>query len=150
MDIYKLLHQDHETVKSIFSELEETTEKALKKREHLFHELNMELGLHALAEEKYLYPLLKEADETRGMALEAVEEHKVVKRLLKELDNNDKGTGQWAAKLKVLKENFEHHVEEEEGELFRKAKQVISDDVAEKLAADIEAFKDEQLHVQEI
>lgn len=150
MDIYKLLHQDHETVKSIFNELEETTEKALKKREHLFHELNMELSIHALAEEKYLYPLLREADETHQMALEAVEEHKVVKRLLKELDSNDKGTEQWAAKLKVLKENVEHHVEEEEGELFKKAKRVISDDVAEKLAADVEAFKDAQIHVQEI
>lgn len=150
MDIYTLLKKDHHTVKSVFQELEETTSRAVKKREHLFAELNMELTVHALAEEKYLYPLLKEADESHELALEAVEEHKVVKRLLKELEAGDKGTDEWLAKLKVLKENVEHHVEEEEGELFKKAKQVIEPDVAEQLAKEVEAYKEEQIHALDI
>lgn len=149
MDVYKLLRQDHETVKAIFKELEETTERALKKRQSLFSELNLELTVHALAEEKFLYPLLKDADESHELALEAVEEHKVVKKLLKELDNGDKGTEEWAAKLKVLQENVEHHVEEEEGELFKKARKVIDADTAEQLAAEIEAFKEEHIHALE-
>jgi hemerythrin superfamily protein len=149
MDVYKLLHQDHETVKSIFKELEETTERALKKRQSLFSELNLELTVHALAEEKFLYPLLKDADETHEIALEAVEEHKVVKKLLKELENGDKGTEEWAAKLKVLQENVEHHVEEEEGEMFKKARKVIDAETAEQLASEIEAFKEEQIHALE-
>lgn len=150
MNVFKLLHEDHEKVKSIFSELEETTERAPKKREHLFSELKMELTIHASAEEKFLYPLLKEAEETHELALEAVEEHKVVKKLLRELENDEKGTEEWAAKLKVLKENVEHHVEEEEGELFKKAKKVIDADLAEQLAAEIEAYKEEQTQIQEI
>jgi iron-sulfur cluster repair protein YtfE (RIC family) len=145
MDIYTLLQEDHEKVKSLFDELEETTERALKKRAHLFSELKMELEIHALAEEKYFYPLLKEDDSTHEMALEAVEEHAVVKRLLKELEKDDKGTEEWAAKLKVLKENVEHHVGEEEGDLFKKAKQVIGKDIAEQLAEEVEAFKEEQI-----
>lgn len=146
MDIYALLKKDHQTVKSVFKELEETTSRAVKKREHLFAELNMELTVHALAEEKFLYPLLKEADESHEIALEAVEEHNVVKRLLKELESADKGTEEWLAKLKVLQENVEHHVEEEEGELFKKSKKVIEPDVAEQLAKEVEAFKEEQIH----
>lgn len=149
MDVYKLLRQDHQTVKAIFKELEETTERALKKRQSLFSELKLELTVHALAEEKFLYPLLKDADESHELALEAVEEHKVVKKLLKELENGDMGTEEWAAKLKVLQENVEHHVEEEEGELFKQAKKVIDADTAEQIAAEIEAFKEEQIHALE-
>jgi hemerythrin superfamily protein len=150
MDVYKLLQQDHETVKSIFKELEETTERALKKRQSLFSELNTELTVHALAEEKYFYPLLKEADESHELAMEAVEEHKLVKKLLKELENGDKGTEGWYAKLMVLKENVEHHVEEEEGDLFKKARKVIDAETAEQLASEIEAFKEEQIHAMEL
>ena len=145
MDVYKLLHQDHETVKGIFKELEETTERGVKKRESLFSELNVELTIHAQAEEKFLYPLLKEAEESHELSLEAVEEHKVVKKLLKELENGDKGTEEWAAKLKVLQENVEHHVKEEEQELFKKAKKVIDSETAEQIASQIEAYKEEQL-----
>jgi hemerythrin superfamily protein len=146
MDVYKLLRQDHETVKSIFEELEGTTDRAVKKREALFHDLNTELTVHALAEEKLLYPLLKEEEETREAALEAIEEHKVAKRLLKELEAGDKGTEEWLARLKVLRENVEHHVEEEEGELFRKAKAVLRGEEAERLGAEMEAFKEEAIH----
>jgi hemerythrin-like domain-containing protein len=147
MDIYKLLKQDHDAVKAIFKDLEATSEQASQKRETLFAELNTELTLHALAEEKLLYPLLKDAEESRELTLEAVEEHKVVKKLLKELEAGDKASEQWLAKLKVLKENVEHHVEEEEGELFKKAKKVISSEEAELLGDEVEDFKEEQTHL---
>jgi hypothetical protein len=149
MDVYKLLRQDHETVKAIFEELEETTERSLKKRQSLFPELNLELTVHTLAEEKYLYSLLKEADETHEISQEAVEEHKLAKELLKELEAGDKATEAWHAKLMVLKENFVHHVEQEEGEIFKKARKVIDSETAEQLATEIEAFKQEQIHVLE-
>ena len=50
----------------------------------------------------------------------------------------------------MLRENVEHHVEEEEGDLFKKARKVISDDMAEQLAGDVEAFKEERIHVHDI
>jgi hemerythrin superfamily protein len=149
MDVFKLLKEDHQKVKSIFHELEDTTERALKTREHLFTNLKMELTLHAEAEEKFFYPKLVDPKPSHELALEAIEEHKVVKTLLAELDTDAKNTEEWAAKLKVLQENVEHHVEEEEGQLFPKAKKIISEAEAISIAAEIEAFKEEASAMEE-
>jgi hemerythrin superfamily protein len=149
MDLYGLLHQDHEKVKSLFEALEKTTERAGRKREELFAKLNAELTLHSQAEEKCLYPRLKDEKETREITLEALEEHKVVKKLLKELDAMEKDSEEWAAKLKVLMENVEHHVEEEEKELFKQAKAVLSSEEAEEIAEEIDAYKEEHSELVE-
>ena len=142
MDVYKLLKTDHLKVKSIFGELEETTERAVKTRESLFEKLKAELTLHAEAEEACFYPRFLEPEKTHDLTLEAIEEHKVVKTLLSELESEAKGTEEWAAKLKVLKENVEHHVEEEEGELFKLARTILSKEDADAVAEEIEAFKE--------
>ena len=149
MDVYRLLKEDHKKVMSLFNELEDTTERALKTREHLFVNLKMELTLHAEAEEKFFYPRVEEPKATHELTLEAYEEHKVVKTLLAELEADAKNTEEWAAKLKVLKENVEHHVKEEEGELFPKAQIILTDADAEEIAADIEAFKENASALEE-
>ena len=149
MDVYKLLKEDHQKVKSIFEELEATTERAVKKRETLFETLKTELTVHAEAEETLFYPRVLKPKETHDITLEALEEHKVVKTLLAELDADPKDTEEWSAKLKVLKENVEHHVEEEEGEMFKKAKSVLSKEDAEAIGEEIEAFKEEASTFQE-
>lgn len=142
MEVYKLLKTDHLKVKAIFAELEETTERAVKTRESLFEKLKTELTIHAEAEEACFYPRFLEPEKTHDLTLEAIEEHKVVKTLLAELESDPKDTEEWAAKLKVLQENVEHHVEEEEGELFKLAKTILSKEDAETVAAEIEAFKE--------
>jgi hemerythrin superfamily protein len=141
MDVYKLLKTDHDKVKAIFKELGETTERALKTRGDLFSTLKSELTIHSDAEETYFYPRLALAEETHELTVESLEEHRLVKTLLAELDADDKGTEQWAAKLKVLQENVEHHVKEEEGTLFKKAKKILSKEDAESIAEEIETFK---------
>jgi iron-sulfur cluster repair protein YtfE (RIC family) len=141
MNAYDLLKEDHKKVSQIFEKLEPTTERALKTREELFSKLNGELEVHASIEEQIFYPALKEADETRDIVLEAFEEHSIVKRLLKELASMPANSEQWTAKLTVLKENIEHHVEEEEGEMFKKARKILSDDQAEELGVRMEAAK---------
>ncbi len=143
MNVYKLLKEDHQKVKAIFHELEDTTERAVKTREHLFTNLKMELTLHAEAEEKFFYPRLEDNVTTQDLALEAYEEHKVVKTLLAELEEDAMDTQEWAAKLKVLRENVEHHMKEEEGELFPKARKVLSEEDAEAIAAQIENYKED-------
>ena len=145
MDVYTLLKQDHEKVSGIFAQLEETTERAEKTREELFARLKQELDVHAHIEETIFYPELRREAETREITLEGFEEHKVVKRLLHELDQNDVGSEQWTAKLKVLKENVEHHVEEEEGEMFKSARKVLAQERAEELGARMEEEKKAQL-----
>jgi hemerythrin superfamily protein len=145
MNVINLLKQDHRKVESLFEKLEPTTERGVKTRTDLFATLKQELDAHAYIEETYLYPVLEKAKETHDIALEAVEEHAVVKELLAELDELPKDEESWGAKLKVLKENVEHHVEEEEGEMFKKARQILSDDELESLGARMEQAKRSQL-----
>jgi hypothetical protein len=144
MNAFELLKTDHKKVSDLFKQLEDTTERAVKTREQLFATVKQELEIHARIEEQIFYPAIKEADETREITLEAIEEHNVVKRLLKELEGLSVEDERWTAKLKVLKENVEHHVEEEEGEMFKDAKKVLSAEQIEELGARLEAAKQEQ------
>ncbi|HKR00894.1 MAG TPA: hemerythrin domain-containing protein [Pyrinomonadaceae bacterium] len=144
MDAFELLKKDHEKVSGIFEKLDSTTERGVKTREELFTQLKQELDIHARIEETILYPILKEAKETEEITLEAFEEHNVVKQLLAELDTMSKEDETWGAKLTVLKENVEHHVEEEEGEMFKKARKVLSKEQIEELGAQLEAAKQDQ------
>lgn len=144
MNIFELLKQDHEKVAGLFEQLEPTTERAEKTRQELFARLKSELDLHAYLEETILYPVLKEVEETREIALEGVEEHRVVKRLLAELDSMPVTSEQWTAKLTVLQENVEHHVEEEEGEMFKKARAALSSEQIEDLTTRLESEKKKQ------
>jgi hypothetical protein len=144
MNAFELLKKDHETVSGLFKKLEDTTERAVKTREELFATLKEELDIHARIEEQIFYPAIKQAEETREITLEAIEEPTVVTRLLKELDALSVESEQWTAKLKVLKENVEHHVEEEEGEMFRDARKVLSAEQIEEIGARLESAKQEQ------
>jgi hypothetical protein len=143
MNAFKLLKTDHEKVAGILTSIEETTERAVKGREELFTRLKQELDLHAMIEEEIFYPALEEADETREVTLEAYEEHRLVKQLLAELEAEPKDTEEWTAKFTVLKENIEHHVEEEEGEMFTNARKVLSEEEVEDLGNRLQAAKNQ-------
>jgi hemerythrin-like domain-containing protein len=135
MNAFQLLKEDHQKVSGIFQQLEPTTERAEKTRTELFAQLKQELDIHAQIEESIFYPALKQAAETREIVLEGYEEHAVVKTLLSELEGMDVTSEQWTAKFKVLMENVEHHVEEEEGEMFQKARQVLEEEEINQLGA---------------
>jgi hemerythrin superfamily protein len=141
MNAFQLLKEDHQKVSGLFQQLEPTTERAEKTRTELFARLRQELDVHAKVEETIFYPAIKQAAETREIVLEGFEEHHVIKMLLKELEALAVDTEQWTAKLKVLQENVEHHVEEEEGEMFQKARQVLSEDEIDRLGARMEEMK---------
>ena len=141
MNAFTLLKADHKKVAGILEKIDGTTERATKGREELFTQLKNELDVHTRIEEEILYPALEEYEETRAIALEAYEEHAVVKQLLAELASAPKGSEEWTAKFTVLKENIEHHVEEEEGEMFTKARKVLSEDEIEKLGERLQEAK---------
>ena len=143
MNAFNLLKSDHEKVAGILTSIEETTERAAKGREELFARLKQELDLHAKIEEEIFYPALEDSEETREVTLEAYEEHRLVKQLLAELEVEPKDTEEWTAKFTVLKENIEHHVEEEEGEMFKKARQILNEDEIETLGDRLQAAKGE-------
>jgi iron-sulfur cluster repair protein YtfE (RIC family) len=144
MDAFELLKTDHEKVAGILKKIEGTTERAIKTREELFTQLKTELDVHAEIEETIFYPVLEKAKESRDISLKAFEEHRIVKQLLSELEAEAKDDETWTAKFTVLKENVEHHVEEEEGELFKKARKVLSEEEIDELGARMEKAKGEQ------
>ena len=144
MNAFNLLKADHKKVADILEKLDATSERALKTREEQFTKLKRELDVHSRIEETIFYPVLEEADETHEITLEALEEHALVKQLLEELQSLAKDDEQWTAKFTVLKENVEHHVEEEEGEMFKKARKVLSEEAIETLGTRMERAKSEQ------
>jgi iron-sulfur cluster repair protein YtfE (RIC family) len=141
MNAFEVLKADHEKVAGIMEKIDESTERASKTREELFAQLKNELDLHAQIEEQIFYPALEDQEETRDITLEAYEEHNLVKQLLSELESEPKDDESWTAKFTVLKENVEHHVEEEEGELFKKARTVLSKDEIEELGNRLQEAK---------
>lgn len=145
MDALKLLQEDHDKVKKILEDLDSTTERGVKTREELFERLRTELDAHELIEEEILYPALKEHPKTRELALEAYEEHHVVDLVMAEIQDVPYDDERWGAKLTVAKENVEHHIEEEEKEMFDQARQVFSEDELVELGERMQARKSELL-----
>jgi hemerythrin superfamily protein len=141
MDPFELLKKDHEKVSKLFEQIESASGRVKLTR---FRKLKSELDVHSHIEETIFYPALKNAEESRDITLEGYEEHKVIKNLLAELDRAKKPTDEWTAKFTVLKESVEHHVGEEEGELFSKAKDVLTDEQAEALGDKMAAEKTKQ------
>jgi predicted DNA-binding protein len=125
MDALALLKADHDKVKKLLTDLDSTTERGVKTREELFARIKSELTVHEIIEEEILYPALKDHPRARDIVLEGYEEHHVVDVLLGELEGLDVADETWGAKAKVMKENVEHHIEEEEGEMFSHAREVF-------------------------
>ncbi|WLH49785.1 hemerythrin domain-containing protein [Pseudomonas tolaasii] len=128
MNAIDLLKADHEKVKAILTQLSESTDRAVKKRTDLLDKLEMEISIHTQLEEQILYPAFKAAggkDEAE-MYYEAKEEHRTVDSLvLPDLKATDPTTPEFAGRVKVVKELLEHHIEEEETEMFPKAKKLL-------------------------
>ena len=133
MDALTLLRRDHDKLKGLLRELEPTTERATKTRTELFDRIQSELTIHEIVEEEIFYPTLKQHPKAKEIVLEGYEEHDVVDMLLGELANLSVEDETWGPKAKVMIENIEHHIEEEEGEMFQKARQVFDDDELEAL-----------------
>jgi len=140
-DAIALLEQDHRRFEELLKQGEETTERAIKRRTELLQTLTAELNLHELVEEKILYPALKTHPEARDIVLEGYQEHHIADVLTRELHTLAKDDERWGAKFKVLKESLEHHIQEEEGEMFRKARGIFSRDDLQALGAKMVKMK---------
>ena len=143
MDPFELLKEDHEKVKKLLEELDSTTERGVKTRQELFSKVQREMKVHEAIEEEILYPALKEHSKAKDIVLEGYEEHDVVDRLMGELAALPVEDEAWGAKLSVMKENVEHHIEEEEDEMFSKAREVLDDDALSQLGDRMAARKKE-------
>ena len=141
MDALSLLKTDHDKVKKLLAEGEQTTERGEKTRTELFETLKAEMMLHERIEEEIFYPALKEHPKAKDIVLEGYEEHHVVDEIMGELEATDVTDETWGAKFTVMKENIEHHIEEEEGDMFKQARDVFDEDELEDLGRRMQELK---------
>jgi hypothetical protein len=144
MDIFKMLKKDHDLVKKMIARLEKMDEEAVEKRETLFQKIKEELTVHSKSEEAAVYARLHGQDTTKNFALEGTEEHEIVDRLLQKLDSISASEERWTALVTVLKEVLEHHVDEEESEMFKKMKKAFSKEELTEMARSMKTEKKDQ------
>jgi len=144
-DALTLIHADHEEVSALFEIALDESTPAAKKRAAV-QQICDALTVHAKMEEALFYPALRKAGKTqeRDSVLEAAEEHGVVKDLIAKIKRLEPRDETLNAKLTVLKENVEHHVKEEESEIFNEARRVMGNKLQE-LGEQMQAFKDRAL-----
>jgi hypothetical protein len=141
MDAIALLKADHDKMRKLLTELETTTERGVKTRTELFATIKGELTVHEVIEEEIFYPELKAHPKAKDIVLEGYEEHHVVDLVMAELENLAVDDESWGAKALVMKENVEHHMEEEEGEMFKQARSVFDKAELDDLGARMEQRK---------
>jgi hemerythrin-like domain-containing protein len=140
-----LLKEDHKKVKALLEELGGTTTRAAKRRSELLAKISLEFEVHAMIEEEIFYPAFHEAGETaedEKLFFEAHEEHRAVKELvLPDLQDTDVTSDQFSGRAKVLKDLILHHAEEEEKEMFPRAKKLLGKERLDELASELEGRK---------
>jgi hemerythrin superfamily protein len=141
MNALEMLKEDHKKVSDLFAKVEATESE--KQHQELFEQIKAELETHTHIEETILYPALEQHEELKDLVLEAYEEHKQVKTLIREIGRLSDGSEKFDAKLKVMGENVEHHVEEEESEMFPKIRQHFSEQQLVQMGQELEAAKKE-------
>jgi hemerythrin-like domain-containing protein len=140
-DALALLERDHRRMEELLKQGEDTTAQAVQRRSELLETITRELTVHEMLEEKILYPALKAHPEGKDLALEGYQEHHVADVLMKELHEMPRDDERWGAKFKVLQENLEHHIDEEEGPMFRTARGLFSREELQSLGAEMMKMK---------
>jgi hemerythrin superfamily protein len=136
MHAIDLLESQHRQVEKLFAQIEKS--KSPESKRKLFESVADVLAVHAAIEEHQFYPAVK-AKRTEDILLESLEEHLGIKRVLADLLETDAKDETFDAKITVLKEQVEHHVKEEETDLFPKSKKVLNADELEALGASMQA-----------
>lgn len=143
MDCFTLLKRDHDEVAKLLQQCQSEGEKNSAKE--TFKKAAREIAVHSKLEETLIYPRLKEFDELSEQIDEAYEEHGDVEDLLEEMAELSPGDEEWTSNLVELIDTVEHHVQEEENEVFPVAMKLIGEDQAEDLGNAIAQEKKEMM-----
>ena len=121
MNVLTILRKDHAAVRSLFNKYGQTGKSSYQKKLQLFEQIRRELQIHSRAEEEIFYPAIKAVNgaESRKLVLEALNEHKAVEELLIQITRLKPTDKSFDENMETLFENVDHHVEQEEGELFQ-------------------------------
>lgn len=132
--IYDILKVEHDQIANLFQQALRDGSKVS------FFKVKLKTDPHLMGEEKFFYPLLEEKEELRELVSHAYEEHNEAKILISEMENMDERDEKWTAKLSELKQSIDHHVEEE-GKVFERARNALSQEKAEEIAKQYIEFK---------
>jgi hypothetical protein len=144
-DIYDLLTRDHRSMRRLFDQIEAIPEEAPLVRQQVYFVLRKAILDHAEAEEEVVYErlALAEDEELRDMIVEAREEHALIEFVIEEIDDIDPDDDVWSAKIKVLRDLVERHIDDEEALQLPAMRRELAEDENEELAAIFVACKDE-------
>jgi len=137
MTAIDILKKDHRKVDDLFTQIESDGAD----RKEIFGQIYNELTLHSQAEETFFYPELELSSETSGDVQHSYKEHQQVKDMLEDLASSDPNAAVWMTRLNELKESVQHHVQEEEDELFPKSEQVLGQQKLDEIGRKIEQLK---------
>lgn len=140
MNAIELLMQDHKEAASMMDQLE-TADKGGRSAKNIFLQLKDALTLHTNIEEQIFYPALKNFDETSDMIPESLEEHQEVDEILAEMSELNPGNDDFMDKLTELRNAIEHHVEEEENEMFPKAERLLGQTRLQEMGRQMQQMK---------
>ncbi len=141
MNAIDLLKQDHRKVEGLFTQFEQAATPQQKRE--IVNEIVRDLSVHAAIEEEVFYPAVKEALAQRGEQLvgESLHEHGEMKRLLADLDTAAPDAPEFDQMVLKLKQDVEHHVGEEEGEVMPELSRQVDMDILADLGGELEEAK---------
>lgn len=144
MNALDLLTEDHQKVRQLFQQAQQISDNQEKKA--LFDRIDMELAIHAEIEEAVFYPALEEHDDLKDMVRGAREEHEQVEQLLLEIEDLATEDTDFNSQLAELEDAVEHHVAEEEEDMFPKVREIFDKAGLERLGKELESAKGKQMH----
>lgn len=140
--IFEDLKADHDRHRAMLAKLADAKPE---NREALFEALRIEVTAHAAAEEESLYATMLANPDLRDEARHSVSEHKEIDDFFGELVELDAGSEEWEAKFAEMRHRYEHHIDEEEEEMFPAAAEKLTPETEAKLAAIFEKRKPKEL-----
>ena len=142
MNIFEALRKDHDIQRELLKKLVETSGDS-KLRDNIFKSLKNELEIHANGEERYFYKPLIDSDRTQEKARHSISEHHEIDELIEKLEETDYDSSAWLKIAKNLREKVEHHLDEEEHEVFQMAGKVLSENNKGILADEYEKYMED-------
>jgi hypothetical protein len=133
IDIFTRLKQDHDRHREMLERVGDTSGDSKERRES-FEQLRVDVSAHANAEEQSLYAEMLARPDLQDKGRHSVAEHEEVDEYFDELVDTDFGSSGWLTRFKTLRERLEHHMDEEENEIFVAARKDLSEERAEELA----------------
>ena len=141
MNVIKLLKKDHDRIKALFEQFERAGKLSYLRKAEIFEQVRRELLLHSQPEEEIFYPAINAIDGGNELIAEAVKEHKEVNELLTQISRLKPEDARFVDRFETLMDNVDHHVDEEEGQIFQFAEENCPPEQLQRLGVEVEERK---------